>query len=23
MRTWPGDYVRRRAGLTILLDPSS
>ena len=23
VRTWPGDYARRRAGLTILLDPSS
>ncbi len=23
IRTWPGDYARRRAGLTILLGPSS
>jgi hypothetical protein len=23
VRTWPGDCARRRAGLTILLDPSS
>ena len=23
VRIWPGDYARRRAGLTILLDPSS
>jgi hypothetical protein len=23
VRTWPGDYARRRAGLIILLDPSS
>ena len=23
VRTWPGDYARRRAGLTVLLDPSS
>ena len=23
VRTWPGDFARRRAGLTILLDPSS
>ena len=22
VRTWPGDYARRRAGLTVLLDPS-
>src|SRR5579859_984921 len=22
-RTWPGDYARRRAGLTVRLDPSS
>jgi hypothetical protein len=22
IRTWPGDYARRRAGLTVLLDPS-
>ena len=23
VRIWPGDYARRRAGLTVLLDPSS
>src|SRR5690348_2943771 len=23
VRSWPGDYARRRAGLTVLLDPSS
>jgi len=23
VRIWPGDYARRRAGLTILLDPSA
>jgi hypothetical protein len=23
VRTWPGGYARRRAGLTVLLDPSS
>jgi hypothetical protein len=23
VRTWPGDYARRRAGLTVFLDPSS
>ena len=23
IRVWPGDYARRRAGLTVLLDPSS
>jgi hypothetical protein len=23
VRTWPGDYACRRAGLTVLLDPSS
>ena len=23
VRTWPGDYARRRAGLNVLLDPSS
>jgi hypothetical protein len=23
VRIWPGGYVRRRAGLTVLLDPSS
>src|SRR5690348_18383765 len=23
IRTWPGDYARRRAGLTVLLDSSS
>jgi len=23
IRTWPGDYARRRAGLTVLLDLSS
>jgi hypothetical protein len=23
VQIWPGDYARRRAGLTVLLDPSS